>query len=85
MCEQYYNNYLLDVYEWDLTDGDKRSLDEAIWIVDNKCSIRMCSKEYVRSKSSIHRDIHNKVRLLSYELYQCVKKQFAQNKRRYFQ
>ena len=84
MVDEYYENYLLDVYSWELSDEDKELLNMAIYMVDNRCSIRQCSKEFMRSKSSIHRGMHNKVRLLSHELYKCVTKQFLQNKRRYF-
>jgi len=82
---QYYENYLLDnTNSWELTEKDKEILNMAIWIVDNRCSIRQCSKEFGKSKSQLHRDIHSKLRSISYELYQCVTSQLRINKRRYF-
>lgn len=80
----YYGNYLLDIYEWELSDKDKEILDVVIWIVDNRCSIRQASKEFVISKSSIHRNVHKRLKVISYELYRCVLRQFEMNKRRYF-
>lgn len=74
-----YNNYSLDVPEWELSNRDKRILDCACWIVDYKTSIRGCSKEFGISKSQLHRDIHNRLRKISYELYQCVKRQLKNN------
>lgn len=76
----YYENYLLDVYEWQLTKKDKDILDAAIYIVDNCCSIRQCSKAVCKSKSQIHRDMQQKLNALSYELYECVLRRFEINK-----
>lgn len=76
---KYYDNYLLDMYTWQLSEIDKRILNTGIWIVENLCSIRQCSKEFGISKSQIHRDIHNKLKNISYELYKCVLKQFKAN------
>lgn len=81
---KYYQNYLLDVDLWELSDSDRYILDAAIWILSNKCSIRECEKDFCKNKSQIHRDIHNKLRSISYELYQCVIRQLKENKRRYF-
>lgn len=82
---RYYENYLLDDMDlWELTEKNKEILNMAIWIVDNRCSIRQCSKEFGKSKSQLHRDIHQKLRSISYELYQCVVSQLKTNKRRYF-
>lgn len=83
--QEYYENYLMDdTLLWELSDKDKEILNSAIYIVDNCCSIRECSKNFGISKSQLHRDIHSKVKKISYELYQCVIKQLKVNKRRYF-
>ena len=83
--QEYYENYLMDdVLLWELTDKDKEILNSAIYIVDNGCSIRECSRNFGISKSQLHRDIHSKIKRISYELYQCVVKQLKVNKRRYF-
>lgn len=82
----YYENYQLNdgVYIFFLSNSDKQVLDEAIWLVDNKVSIRQVSKEFGRTKSSVHRDIHTRLRNLSFELYCCVLKQLKKNKSKYF-
>ena len=70
----YYQNYLLEagVYPYMLTDIEKRILDCAIWILNNKSSIRKTCKEFMLSKSQLHRDLQNKLKNISYELYQLV-------------
>lgn len=81
-----YENYELDngTYSFELSEKDKLALDEAIWIVDNKVSIRQTAKEFCRSKSAVHTDVTVKVKSLSYELYSCVKRQLKCNKEKYF-
>ena len=39
------------VYSYDLSDRDTEVLDEAIWLLDNKVSIREVCKEFSRSKN----------------------------------
>lgn len=81
-----YNNYELNdgVVDYLLSSDDKEVLDEGIWIVDNKTSIRKTSKEFCKSKSSLHRDVSVRLRDLSFELYMCVKRQLSDNKKKYF-
>lgn len=80
----YYEGYLLDngVFSYMLSKREELALEVAVYIVDNRVSIRKCSKEFMISKSSIHRLIHKEVRALSGELYGCVKKQLSKNKNR---
>ena len=82
----YYKNYMLNdgVYSYDLSDRDTEVLDEAIWLLDNKVSIRVVCNEFGRSKSTIHRDLHIRLSSLSSELYACIKKQLCKNKEKYF-
>lgn len=76
----YYNNYLLDdCYSYDLSDKQKEYLDACIRIVENKTSIRVASSNFCMSKSHLHRFIHNKLKKISFELYQCVVKQLDFN------
>lgn len=81
----YYQGYKLDdvIAEWMLSTRDKTILDCAIWIVENRTSIRQCSKEMTISKSTIHRCIHEELPHLSYELYKCCIKQLVINKKKY--
>lgn len=84
--EEYYNNYLLDdtIEEWELTDKQKRCLDMAIYLVDNRYSIRKIAREFGLSKTQVHWWFNNKLRDLSYELYRCVVRQLKENKNKYF-
>jgi putative DeoR family transcriptional regulator (stage III sporulation protein D) len=45
---------------------------EALWIIDEKCSIRKCAKEFLMSKSQVHRDMHA-LRHINDDLYVQVK------------
>lgn len=83
---EYYEGYILNdgLYSWNLTNRDKRILNEAIFLVDNNMSIRRLSKEFLVSKSQIHRDLTVELRKISFELYQVVQKIFKKNKEKYF-
>lgn len=76
----YYEGYLLDVDYYSLQPEDLRLLDCCIWLVDNNASIRECSKNFMISKSSLHRHIHNKLRKLSSELFQCTMRVLKKHK-----
>lgn len=79
--DEYYCGYLLEdcIYEWSLSGRQKLVLDVGIWIVDNKVSIRRCSRDMLVSKSTVHRMIHKELPKLSHELYKCVIKQLKLN------
>ena len=80
----YYKGYELDdICSYELSKHDKVALDNAIFLVDNKLSLRKCAKEVGRSKSSLSRDFI-KLRRLSFDLYKVVQKQLRVNKERYF-
>jgi len=80
--ESYYENYRLecDIYLFELTERDKIILDMAIWCIDNKSSVRDLAKEFIYSKSHIHRLLTQNLRVLSGELWYCVKKVFILHK-----
>ena len=82
--EDYYEGYLLDngVFSYMLSEKEELALKVGAYIVDNKVSIRKCSKEFMISKTSLHRLLHKELRCLSGELYACVKKQLSKNKAR---
>lgn len=71
----YYKNYMLNdgVYSYDLSDRDTEVLDEAIWLLDNKVSIREVCNEFGKSKSTTHRDLPKRLGNISSELYVCIK------------
>lgn len=75
MYKEYFNDrYELDVPTWELTEKELEALENAYLLVENNWSIRELSRNVGKSKSQLHRDIHNLVRKTSYELYQCVKR-----------
>lgn len=77
----YYNGYLLDdIYSWELTVEDKELLNACVWLVDNAHSIRTTATNFCIPKSTLHSNIHSKLPKLSYELYNCVKRQLKVNK-----
>lgn len=69
--------YEIDVPEYELSIN---LYDACCYLVDNRCSIRTCAKNMGYSKSTLHRQIHTKLRGQSYELYRCVLKQLKLNK-----
>lgn len=79
----YYQGYLLDdnQYVWDLTENDKQLLDAAVYLVDNRYSIRKAALNCNYSKSTLHRKIHTQLRQLSSELYKCVIRTLSKSRR----
>lgn len=65
-----------------LSSIEERVLNEALWIVNNKCSIRSASKELLISKSTIHYDMKYRLSKLSTILYDEVKATLKKNKER---
>jgi hypothetical protein len=81
----YYNNYLLDgIYNFDLSESQISLLDAAIWLVDNKTSLRKTADNCGYSKTYLHQWFHKDLKKLSYELYTCVIRQLNKNKVRKF-
>lgn len=78
----YYKGYLLDdMQNYELTNSDIDLLDACIWLVDNSCSIRNTADNCNISRSTLHRHIHQKLRCISLELYQCVCRVLRHNQR----
>lgn len=78
--EEYFNGYLLDVDSYSLSADDVSYLDCCCWLTDNNVSIRNAADNFMVSKSSLHRFIHNRLRGLSFELYRCVIKTLKSHK-----
>lgn len=76
--------YMLDVPSWELSKSDEEYFQCAVWIVDNKCSIRQMSKDCLVARSTFHTWYKKKLRGISYELYLCVRRQLKLNKDKYF-
>ena len=54
---------------------------EAYYILDNACTIRECAKHFKRSKSTIHRDLRDKLMYIDYDLYMAVSNVILHNKK----
>lgn len=76
----YYESYQLDIFNYELSDNDKLLLDACIWLVENRASIRGVARNFNMSKTYLHKHIHLRLRRLSFELYECVKRQLKINK-----
>ena len=54
----------------------------AIYIIENKCTIRQCAKHFSISKSTVHSDLSKKLlgknKFLYYQVYQVLKNNFAE-------
>lgn len=51
----------------------------AIYIIDNKCTIRECAKEFDISKSTVHNDLSKKLKNINKFLYIQVYKVLNKN------
>lgn len=51
----------------------------AIYIIDNKCTIRECAKEFDISKSTVHNDLSKKLKNINKFLYIQVYKVLDKN------
>ena len=56
-----------------------RAEEFAKYIIDNKCTIRECAKVFDYSKSTIHNDVSNKLRLIDQSLYEKTKQVLENN------
>lgn len=74
-----FNGYQLDIEDYLLTDRQLNLLSACVWLVDNKSSLRVTSKNCLVSKSVLHSFIRNELRSLSFELYGCVDKVLRSN------
>lgn len=51
---------------------EQRILDEANYIIDTKKALRELTKYFKVSKSTIHNDLHNRLKKINSELYDKV-------------
>lgn len=81
----YYEGYQLDdIVDWELSESIKEQLDACIFLVDNAYSLRVVERNTGISRSKLSRFINNQLKTVSYELYQCCKRQLMKNKGKYF-
>ena len=60
---------------------EERCVDFAIYIIENATTVRSCAKHFAISKSTVHKDITERLRLISRPLYIQVRDVLEANKR----
>lgn len=56
-------DYGVDMYS--LSDVEKRTIEEALWVIDNKATVRQTAKELCVSKSTVGNDLLHRLPKLS--------------------
>lgn len=56
-------DYGVDIYS--LSDIEKRTIQEALWVIDNNATIRQTAKELCVSKSTVSNDLLHRLPKLS--------------------
>ncbi len=59
---------------------EQRACDLAVYIIDNQSTVRAAAKAFGISKSTVHKDIAEKLPHIQFELYQQAKKVLDKNK-----
>lgn len=62
------------------TNIEERARDLAIYIIENKATVRAAAKKFGVSKSTVHKDLTERLRELDQHLYQSVKQVLELNK-----
>lgn len=67
---------------WEQVKGlpEERAVQLALYIVENKATVRRTAKIFGISKSTVHKDVSERLRKQNYALYQQVKQVLDQNK-----
>ncbi len=56
-----------------------RIIDEANYIIKTGATVRQTAKVFLFSKSTVHKDVTERLALINYELHQKVKKVLSKN------
>lgn len=59
---------------------EERVIDLANYVIENKSTVREAAKKFYISKSTVHKDIADRLQVLDYELYLAVKRVLDENK-----
>lgn len=59
---------------------EERVIDLANYVIENKSTVREAAKKFYISKSTVHKDIADRLKSLDYELYLAVKRVLDENK-----
>lgn len=62
------------------TNIEQRACDLAVYIIENKATVRAAAKQFGISKSTVHKDITERLRLTSPALYSQVRQLLDINK-----
>ena len=59
---------------------EQRACDLAVYIIENRATVRAAAKHFGVSKSTVHKDLTERLRTLDRPLYLAVKEVLDQNK-----
>ena len=59
---------------------EERTIELANYIIENKCTVRACAKQFGISKSTVHKDVSERLRHVDLGLYKEVREVLAVNK-----
>lgn len=59
---------------------EERAVELAQYIIENNATVRGTAKMFNISKSTVHKDIHERLKKINYNLYNLAQKVLAQNK-----
>ena len=62
------------------TDMEERACDLALYIIENNATVRMAAKRFSISKSTVHKDLSQRLPAFNKPLYLQVKEVLEQNK-----
>lgn len=75
-----YENDIRELGIMNFSGDTDRSIILGQYIVDNKCTVRACAKAFGISKSTVHKDVSEKLQKTKPQLYKEVKKILDFNK-----
>ena len=61
-------------------DLEQRAQELAVYMIENRTTIRDCAKHFGLSKSTVHKDLSERLETANRSLYRQVQKILAQNK-----
>ena len=62
------------------TTIEERACDLAVWIIENRATVRAAAKHFQVSKSTVHKDMTERLKPIDRNLYEQVRVVLEQNK-----
>ena len=59
---------------------EERACEAAIYIIETKATVRACAKKFGISKSTVHKDLSDRLKTYNHALYIAVKEVLEENK-----